>query len=170
MLAIFFGWKRFHQYLYRLKVKVETDHKPLVPIFKKTLSTAPPRLQRMLLELKSYDLDVAYVPGKQIPVADTLSRNFVSETYPSLTRVLDALVHSVLGTLPICDRKLLQVRWNKRKRYPTLVSNCDICLKHRYSNNKELLQLNPIPNHPWQSSNWFFLMLQQVLFYCQWLL
>ena len=32
MLAIFFGCKRFHQYLYGRKVKVETDQ---------TLSTAP---------------------------------------------------------------------------------------------------------------------------------
>ena len=54
MLAIFFGCKRFHQYLYGRKVKVETDHKPLVPVFKKTLSKAPPRLQRMLLQLQSY--------------------------------------------------------------------------------------------------------------------
>ena len=97
MLAIFFGCKRFHQYLYGRKVKVETDHKPLVPIFKKTLSTAPPRLQRMLLQLQSYDLDVTYVPGKQIHIANNLSCNFVSDTYPSLIKDLDTLVHSVLA-------------------------------------------------------------------------
>ena len=30
------------------------------------------------------------------------------------------------------------------------VSICDICLKQRYSNNKEPLQPHPIPNYPWQ--------------------
>ncbi|XP_055997858.1 uncharacterized protein K02A2.6-like [Ostrea edulis] len=32
----------------------------------------------------------------------------------------------------------------------TLVSNCDVCLKHRYSNSKEPLQPHPIPDYPWQ--------------------
>ena len=66
----------------------------------------------MLLQLQSYDLDVTYVPGKQIPVADTLSRKFVSDTYPSLIKDLDALVHSVLANLQISERKLklLEVR------------------------------------------------------------
>ena len=101
MLTFLFGCKRFHQYLYGRKVMVET-----VPIFKKTLSTAPPRLQKMFFHLQSYDLDVTYVQGKQIPVAVTLWRNNVSDTFPRLTRDLDAHVHSVLANLPISDRKL----------------------------------------------------------------
>ena len=101
ILTFLFGCKRFHQYLYGRKVMVET-----VPIFKKTLSTAPPRLQKMFFHLQSYDLDVTYVQGKQIPAAVTLSRNNVSDTFPRLTRDLDALVHSVLANLPISDRKL----------------------------------------------------------------
>ena len=66
----------------------------------------------MLLQLQSYNLDVTYVPGKQIPIADTdtLSRNFVSKTYPSLTKDLEALLHSVLANLQISDRKLLEGR------------------------------------------------------------
>ena len=67
-------------------------------------------MQRILFQLQSYDLEVTYVPGKQIPLADTISRNFVSDTYLSLTKDLDALVHSVLANLLISDRKLLEVR------------------------------------------------------------
>ena len=33
-------------------MKVESDHKPLESITKKPLSAAPPRLQRMLLQLQ----------------------------------------------------------------------------------------------------------------------
>lgn len=37
LYAIVFGCKRFHQYLYGQIVKVQTDHKPLVSLFKKPL-------------------------------------------------------------------------------------------------------------------------------------
>ena len=59
------GAQKFHTYVYGRKVIVETDHKPLESIFRKSLNDAPPRLQRMLLKLTKYDLDVRYVPGKQ---------------------------------------------------------------------------------------------------------
>lgn len=106
---ILFGSQRFHQYIYGRKVKVETDHKPLVPIFKKALFAAPPRLQRMLLQLRNYDLEVDFIPGKQIPVADSLSRNFVDDTFPGLYKDMEAKVHSVLANLPISDRKLREI-------------------------------------------------------------
>lgn len=47
MLAILFGCKRFHQYVYGRRNTVETDHRPLI-IMKKPLAAAPARLQRML--------------------------------------------------------------------------------------------------------------------------
>ncbi|KAL5518298.1 hypothetical protein EMCRGX_G004004 [Ephydatia muelleri] len=54
--------------------KVETDHKPLEVITKKSLLSAPRRLQRMLLALQTYDLDVIHKSGEQQVIADTLSR------------------------------------------------------------------------------------------------
>lgn len=74
LLAICFGVDKFHQYIYAKKVTVETDHKPLIPIFKKNLTECPARLQRMLLKLQKYDLQVTYKPGKDLTIADTLSR------------------------------------------------------------------------------------------------
>ena len=53
---------------------METDHKPLEVITKKSLLSAPRRLQRMLLALQRYDLGVIYKPGEQQVIADTLSR------------------------------------------------------------------------------------------------
>ena len=39
----------------------------------KNLANAPPRLQRMLLELQRYDVTIKYQPGKEMQLADALS-------------------------------------------------------------------------------------------------
>ena len=49
LLAVVFAFTKFHQYVYSKDVIVESDHKPLEAILKKSLAAAPPRLQRMLL-------------------------------------------------------------------------------------------------------------------------
>ena len=74
MLGIVFGLERFHHYAYGHHVTIETDHKPLESITRKHLMNAPPRLMRMLLRIQKYDITVKYVPGKDIPIADGLSR------------------------------------------------------------------------------------------------
>ena len=77
-LAIVFACSRFNQYLHgRESTTVETDHKPLVPIFQKSLHSAPKRLQRMLLRLQKYNLYVKYLPGSQMYIADMLSRAYL---------------------------------------------------------------------------------------------
>lgn len=63
-LAISFGCEKFHQYIFGRSVTVESDHKPLQSIFKKSLHQAPARLQRLLLSLQKYDLNVIFKPGK----------------------------------------------------------------------------------------------------------
>ena len=80
-LAIVFGCERFNQYLARReKIHIETDHKPLESIFRKSLLAAPCRLQRMLLRLQRYNLAVKYKPGSQMVLADHLSRAAQYET------------------------------------------------------------------------------------------
>ena len=79
-LAIAFGCKRFKQYLsWKDKVIVESDHKPLQSIFKKPIHAAPCRVQRMLLRLLRYNLDVQYKPGRLMFIADHLSTASTSE-------------------------------------------------------------------------------------------
>lgn len=56
LLAICFGLNKFHQYLFGKKVVVETDHQPLITIFKKPLNKCPARLQRMLIQIQKYDI------------------------------------------------------------------------------------------------------------------
>lgn len=75
MLAIVVGVKHFYQYLYGKKnVTVHTDHQPLQTIFRKPLHTVPKRLQKMMLKLQDYQLNVEYKKGKFMYLADTLSR------------------------------------------------------------------------------------------------
>ena len=51
-LAIVFGCEKFSQYISRQqKVTVQSDHKPLQSIFKKSLLHAPMHLQRIILRL-----------------------------------------------------------------------------------------------------------------------
>ena len=51
-----------------------SNHKPLEMIHQKSLASAPPRLQRMLLQLQRYDVTIRYRPGKEMLLADALSR------------------------------------------------------------------------------------------------
>ena len=78
LLAIVFACEKCDQYVYgRDKVHVQSDHKPLEVIFKRPLVTAPKRLQRMLLRLQRYSLEVTYVRGSEMYIADTLSRAYI---------------------------------------------------------------------------------------------
>ena len=80
LLAIVFGCQKYYQYIYAKPVAIETDHKPLEYLFKKLLTAALPRLQRMVLSLQKYELIVNYKPGKSLYIADTLSRAPGSQT------------------------------------------------------------------------------------------
>ena len=74
LLAIVFACQCFSTYLLRRSFIAESDHKPLEMIAMKNLVNAPPRLQRMLLELQRYDVTIKYRPGNQMQLADALSR------------------------------------------------------------------------------------------------
>ena len=76
LLGLVFACEKFHEYVYGATVIGETDHKPLVSLHKKNLCDLTPRLQRMMLRLRSYDLKLEFKPGKYLIVADTLSRAF----------------------------------------------------------------------------------------------
>ena len=57
-----------------MKVTVHTDHQPLETIFKRPLHCAPKRLQRMMMRLQRYRINVVYKKGTTLYLADTLSR------------------------------------------------------------------------------------------------
>ena len=99
LLAVVYGCERFHTYLYAQTFTVETDHRPLESIHLKHLKAAPPRLQRMLLRLQPYDLKIVYKPGKDMAIADALSRLCEDETNP--IDGLDVKIHTTLTQFSI---------------------------------------------------------------------
>ena len=112
LLAIVFAFSRFHQYVYGKDVTVESDHKPLDAITRKQLSAAPPRLQRMLLQLQRYSFSLIYKPGREMTVTDTLSRAYLEDKPNSddLSKDLIYALNMVLNNLPVSDAKLQAIQ------------------------------------------------------------
>ena len=82
LLAIVFACIKFYQYIYGRRVVVQSDHKLLEAIFQKSIASTS-RLQRMLLHLLEYNITVQYTPGKEMYIADTLSRSYLTKEPPS---------------------------------------------------------------------------------------
>lgn len=55
------GLQKFQYFIYGKHCSLNTDQKPLEPIFKKKLANCPPRLQRLLIKALKYDVTVKYV-------------------------------------------------------------------------------------------------------------
>ena len=76
-----------------MKVKIETDHNPLETIFRKSLVSAPKRLQSMLLKLQKFDLDEVHKKGSQMYLADKLSHAY--PPHKPKSEVEDLTVHKI---------------------------------------------------------------------------
>lgn len=77
LLGIVFSCRKFHFFIYGKDVTLQTDHKPLVSIFKKDVAEIPSvRIQNMRMKLLKYRLKLVHVPGKLMHIADLLSRSF----------------------------------------------------------------------------------------------
>ena len=76
-LAVIFGLKKFHQFLYGRKFILVTDHKPLLSLFNPSSGTpamAANRLARWALMLSQYDYSIEYRKSTDHGNADALSR------------------------------------------------------------------------------------------------
>jgi len=87
---------------------MQSDHKPLEAIFRKQISATFPRLQRMLLHLLKYQTEVQYIPGKEMLIADALSRAFLHSVDESSEIVddIEVLIHTLLNDFPASYSKL----------------------------------------------------------------
>lgn len=111
MLSILFGCKKFTQYLFGREVKVHIDQKPLIAIHTLALAKAPVRrLRRVLLQLQAYNTELTHIPGMDIPIANTLSRKFLPDTYLQLTEGMDLHVHTVISSLRMSGRRMEEAR------------------------------------------------------------
>ena len=111
MLAVVFAFDKFHKLLYgKSDLTVESDHKPLEAILTKPIGRAPLRLQKMMLKLQPYDFVLKHVKGKDLGLADWLSR-FPAEQG---SRLLD-------DELMVC--KVECIGYNKHDEWVTATRN-----------------------------------------------
>ena len=117
LLAIVFACDRFEAYIYgRDRVSIESDHKPLETIVLKPLSSAPKRLQRMLLRLQKYTLDVKFKKGEHMYLADTLSRAYIPEVKVcDFVHELEELDHR--ESLPVSQERWQQLNHASENDY-----------------------------------------------------
>ena len=104
-LAIVYGVKKFHHYLYGRQFTIVSDHRPLQHLFSETKSIlvmASARIQRWALTLSAYNYTIQYRPGKQLANADLLSRLPLADTIadPPLPGEM-VLLMEALNTSPI---------------------------------------------------------------------
>ncbi|UYV75188.1 K02A2.6-like, partial [Cordylochernes scorpioides] len=108
LLAIVFGCERFQYYIWGNDVIVETDHKPLLSIVKKPLEKLSPRLQRMVLRLMRFQISLKFTPGKNMFVADHLSRDPLKDEVD--TSYLEGQTESVHMLLVTTDEKIKRLQ------------------------------------------------------------
>ena len=60
--AIVFALKRLNHYTFGRTITVQSDHQPLQSIWKKSIISPSPRLQRLLLRLAHYDINIRVSP------------------------------------------------------------------------------------------------------------
>ena len=111
LLAVQFSLERFHQYIYGKKVTIESDHKPLEAIVKKSLASAPPRLQRILLRMQKYDYTLEFKPGKDFVLPDMLPRAPLPKTaHGSMEEEIALHVQLLTSDLPVSKPKLEEIK------------------------------------------------------------
>lgn len=145
MMAILVGCLKFHKYIFNKKTTVETDHKALESLFKKPLSQVPARIQRMMLKIQAYDLEVKYVPGKLLFLADMLSRAPLplEETSMDNDEIID-IDHDVICQVDLVQKhvcfsseKLIKLREETDK--DSCLSKLKVVVKEGWPHDKKLV-------------------------------
>ena len=114
LLSIVYACEKFNHFVYGKTVEIHSDHKPLEMITQKSLSKASPRLQRMLLRLQKYSVIVKWKPGREMHIADALSRAYLThdDTDEELSHDMEVMVHSLMKNLPVSSSKLQELQQN----------------------------------------------------------
>lgn len=105
--------EKFEDFIMGLEVRLETDHKPLLPIFtSKGVDDLTPTLQRFRLRMMRYSYIISYVPGKQLLSADALSRAplEITSSKSALEEETDAFVQMVISSLPASEARLEEIK------------------------------------------------------------
>lgn len=111
-LALIYGVKYFHQYLYGRRFTLITDHQPLLKILGPKTgvpSLAAARLQRWALLLSAYCYDIEYKPTREHSNADGLSRLPLPQKERSNAQIgVEVFNVAQIDSLPVTSTRLGQ--------------------------------------------------------------
>lgn len=131
-LVVTWACEMFRDYLVGLHFLIETDHKPLVPLLtSKNLDELPIRIQCFRLRLMRFSYSMSHVPGKDLIMADTLSRAPVSNSNTDDTEFqqeMEAFVNQVIEQLPATEQRIKQIREHQQ-----LDETCCQIIKYCYN-------------------------------------
>ncbi|XP_012938934.1 uncharacterized protein K02A2.6-like [Aplysia californica] len=122
LLAATWACEKFDRYFIGLpSFTLLTDHKPIVPLINsKELNDAPVRCQRMLMRMMRYSGKAVYTQGKNMTVADSLSRSPVVSTKPEeFGEKIEAHVATIQMSWDATDSKLDEIK-NKSQQDPAI--------------------------------------------------
>ena len=124
LLAIVFTPERLNHYTFGRTITVQSDHQPLQSIWKKSVVSASPRLQRLLLRLAHYELNIEFLRGKENVIVDALSRvcPLQSTNSKTIDSNIDVIpVHHITQSAPVSKTRLQELRLGTQSD-PTLSS------------------------------------------------
>ena len=123
-LALTWACERFSDYLIGLVFHIQTDHKPLVPLFSsKSLEELPLRVQRFRLHMLRYQFIISHILGKELVIADMLSRaptNTPTGADHVLHQEANIFINTMIQGLPATDEQLEEI---KRQQEEDVVCN-----------------------------------------------
>ena len=113
-LASVWACEKFSRYLCGLEsFRLITDHRPLVPLInQQDLDKVPLRCQRLLMRLMRFKPKAEYVPGKELVVADTLSRKPLSVPFETSDTEEDVRAYVDAAELlrPVSTQKMESIK------------------------------------------------------------
>ena len=112
-MAIVFALERLNHYTFGRTITVQSYHQPLQSIWKKSIVSASPRLQRLLLRLVHYNLNIEFLRGKENVITDALSRvcPLPSRNPKATDSNIDVIpIHHITQSAPVSKTRLQELR------------------------------------------------------------
>ena len=106
-LVMIWGMEKFHYFLYGKQFTLETDQKPPVSICRKHMVEISPRIQRLIVRSFPYQpFDVQYRKGKEIPLADALSRVTPTPVEEDGIQLPIVAVNLIMSNIPVSSTEI----------------------------------------------------------------
>ena len=119
-LVMIWGMEKFHYFLYGKQFTLETDQKPLVSIYRKHMVEISPRIQRLIVRsFPNQPFDIQYRRGKEIPLADALSRVTPTPVEEDGIQLPIVAVNLITSNIPVSSTEIELIH-EETSKDPTL--------------------------------------------------